>query len=207
MIKRVSRHELDIKNNIIEKYELRDMLFFDIETLGFDRKEKAIVLLSIGKIEEGNEITINQFFAENEGEEELILREALPYFNDNRIWCSYNGLAFDEPFLKDRTNILNLTLKTPRLHYDIFRKIKPYATALGLKRCNLKTVEEYLGISRKDDITGALSIDLYLQYRETGDIITRDKIMLHNYEDVLNLPILFKVIDKINSASLMISKK
>ena len=69
-----------------------------------------------------------------------------------------------------------------------------------MKRCNLKSVERFIGINRKDEINGGISVKLYEEYLSTGRIrIWRDIIMLHNYEDVLNLPKIFKLRYKIET--------
>ena len=89
----------------------------------------------------------------------------------------------------------------PERHFDLYRMIKPYQTQLGLERCNLKSVEKLLGIEREDRIDGALTVQLYRQYAYTNNDGIRDVIMLHNYEDVLYLPELFKLMHELETSS------
>lgn len=188
---------VNIDEDILKTYELSKYLFFDIETTGFNREEHKIILISIGKLLKGK-MKIMQFFADNEEEERLLLEKVSPYFNKSLYWCSYNGIAFDEPFLRKRFEIYNLLLNKPEEHFDLFRKIKPFSKALGLIRCNLKTVEGYVNIKRKDLIDGGQSVELYNEYILNKSEAIRKRILLHNYEDVKNLPEIFKVIYEIN---------
>jgi len=86
---------INITGEIYEKYNLGELVFFDIETTGFDKNKDFIILISIGSFEEAGLLHVDQFFAEGRDEEEEILnclKEALYPF---KSWCSYNGIAFD----------------------------------------------------------------------------------------------------------------
>ena len=71
---------------------------------------------------------------------------------------------------------------------------------MGIDRCNLKTVEKFIGIEREDTIDGGLSVELYNKYLQTSSEDLKEKIMLHNYEDVLNLPQIFHLIYKVDNS-------
>lgn len=79
----------------------------------------------------------------------------------------------------------------------MYRKIKPYSKQLGLERCNLKSVEKYIGIERHDRIDGGMSVELYSEYIQNKDDELKETILLHNYEDVLNLPQIFNLVHDI----------
>jgi hypothetical protein len=68
-----------------------------------------------------------------------------------------------------------------------------------MERCNLKTVEKHLGVEREDQIDGGKSVELYYEFLETNDENIKDILMLHNYEDVLNLPKIFNIIYEVES--------
>ena len=73
---------------------------------------------------------------------------------------------------------------------DIYRMVRPYKELLGLERLNQKTIEQFLGLRRKDRYDGGQLIWIYRAYRDgrsedpKGDL---EKLLLHNYEDVLGM--------------------
>lgn len=73
-----------------------------------------------------------------------------------------------------------------------------------MERYNLKTVEKFLGVHREDQIDGGISVELYCKYLETRNEEIKDIIMLHNYEDVLNLPKIFKLVYEVENNSKLI---
>lgn len=193
--------ELNINLNIFKQYEMDSIVYFDIETTGFDKVEDIIMLISIGWFTDKNSFHIKQYYADDISEEGEILRE----FNSDIVkfdaWCSYNGRAFDEPFIVRRMTKNFLSFNPPVKHIDLYRLIRPYYKQLGMTRCNLKSVEHYVGIQREDKIDGGVSVQLYYKYLENKDEAIRSVIMLHNFEDVLNLPRLFKVVYQIDNES------
>lgn len=168
-----------------------DIIYFDIETTGFDKDNDKIIMISFGKLFNNN-YSIKQYFAEKLWDEKELLKAFLTDIKDEITWCSYNGIAFDEPFIKNRMKANGLDMDLPTEHVDLYRLVRPYYKQLGLERCNLKTVERFIGINRKDRIDGGLSVNLYNEYLNNKDKDIKDVIMLHNYEDVLNLPRIHK---------------
>ncbi|WP_291637386.1 ribonuclease H-like domain-containing protein, partial [Clostridium sp.] len=65
--------------------------------------------------------------------------------------------------------------------------------------CSLKSVEQFTGIKRQDEINGAKWVELYNKYLVKHDEKLTEILMLHNYEDVVNLPKIFKVINTIEN--------
>jgi len=173
------------------------VIYFDIETTGFDKENDKIIMISYGKFC-GDGFVIKQFFADSLYEEKKLLIQFSEDIQNNDTWCSYNGIAFDEPFIKKRMNLNKIHLNLPEEHVDLYRLIRPYYKNLGMERCNLKSVENFLGIHRKDMIDGGLSVDLYNEYLDTKNDDLKKIIMLHNYEDVLNLPTIHKFALNVN---------
>lgn len=191
--------ELVVPSEVYERYDLSKIAFFDIETTGFNKVNDVIMLVSLGYYTEEKKFYTKQYYAEYIEDEECIMEEFKKDIEGFDYWCSYNGIAFDEPYIKKKMEMHKIEFKAPSNHIDLYRLIKPYYTQFGLHRCNLKTIEKYLGIKRRDQIDGGLSAQLYKQYLYTNNDDIRDTIMLHNYEDVLNLPILFNLIYKIDT--------
>lgn len=196
--------KIKIEADIIEKYNMYNIAYFDIETTGFEKDKDYIILISLGYYNENGKFSIKQYFAEELIDEvEILYAFAKDIVKFNR-WCSYNGVAFDEPFIAKRMEKNNIHCSLPIEHIDLYRIIRPYYKQLGMERCNLKTVEKYLGVNREDQIDGGMSVELYYKYLETKEDELKDIIMLHNYEDVLNLPLIFKIIYKVENSTSII---
>ncbi len=194
--------ELILNKEMVNKYEMDSIAYFDIETTGFDKHEDIIMLISLGSFTDKNNFRIKQYYADEKSDEKYVLEAFMEDLKGYDKWCSYNGKAFDEPFINNRmlkNNIENFV--APLEHVDLYRMIKPYYKQLGLTRCNLKSVEQYIGINRLDKIDGGKSVELYREYLSSRSEKLREVIMLHNYEDVLNLPKIFKVVFKIETGS------
>ncbi|MDF2502980.1 ribonuclease H-like domain-containing protein [Clostridium sp.] len=196
------KSKINIDKNMLKKYKMDKIAYFDIETTGFDKEDDVIMLISLGCFLDKESFYIKQYYAENIKEEKNILIQFKQDIKKYSAWCSYNGKAFDEPFIVNRmlkSNISNFI--PPAEHVDLYRLIRPYYKQLGMERCNLKSVEKYIGINRLDKIDGGMSVELYNKYLRTNDEKLKDTIMLHNYEDVLNLPKIFRVVFDIENSS------
>ena len=184
---------------IFKKYKMDAIAYLDVEATGFDMERDKIVLISLGYYLNEDQFKVVQYFAESPSEEECILKEFKKSMNDFEKWCSYNGTAFDEPFLIRKMNIHNLEFRLPSEHIDLFKIIRPFHKKMGMKNCSLKCVEKFTGIKRRDEISGARSVEIYNEYLVKHDEKLKEILMLHNYEDVLNLPKIFKVINTIEN--------
>lgn len=192
--------EVRIEQDIIKKYDMHSIAYFDIETTGFEKEKDYIILISLGYFNEDGSFNIKQYFAEELQDELEVLYAFGSDLSKFTRWCSYNGLAFDEPFIVRRMEKNNIHFTPPLEHIDLYRLIRPFYKQLGMERCNLKTVEKFLGVEREDQIDGGMSVELYYQYLESKNNELKDILMLHNYEDVLNLPRIFKLIYKVDNS-------
>ena len=188
-----------LPKEIYRKFKMGTIAYLDIEATGFDLDRDKIVLISLGYYLNEDQFKIIQFFAESPCEEESILKEFKKSMKNFKRWCSYNGTAFDEPFIVRKMNKFNLGFRLPSEHIDLFRIIRPFHKKMGMKSCSLKSVEKFTGIKRRDEINGARSVEIYNEYLVKHDEKLKEILMLHNYEDVLNLPKIFKVINTIEN--------
>lgn len=191
--------EVNIPKSIYDDYKMENVAYFDIETTGFDKINDSIILISFGSFTNYNNFHIKQYFAESVEDEIKVLFNFDHDIIKYNVWCSYNGIAFDEPFICERMIRANIKFQPPKHHIDLYRLVRPYYKQLGMERCNLKTVEKYMGIRRKDQIDGGISVDLYREFLNTQSEKLKNTIMLHNYEDVLNLPKIHELIYKIQN--------
>lgn len=179
---------------------------FDIETTGLSPKFCKVILIGIVYNNKDKTI-IKQFFALNENEEKELL---LAFINEISLFdkhITFNGFTFDIPFLNSRFKKHNIDFSLNKADdIDILRLVKPYKEKLSLMDCKLKTIEKYIGINRNDIISGKESVELYKDFISTQDKNLKDKILLHNYEDIYYLAKIFKIkdllADKLNSLSI-----
>ncbi|MBU3146322.1 ribonuclease H-like domain-containing protein [Clostridium sp. CF012] len=197
----IKEYEVNVilPKEIFRKYKMDTIAYLDIEATGFDFERDKIVLISLGYYLNEDQFKIVQYFAESPCEEESILKELKKSMNNFEKWCSYNGTAFDEPFVIRKMNRYNLGFRLPSEHIDLFKIIRPFHKKMGMKNCSLKSVEKFTGIKRRDEISGARSVEIYNEYLVKHDEKLKEILMLHNYEDVLNLPKIFKVINTIEN--------
>lgn len=194
MFCRECKENLYIDEKFFDRHNLKDIVFFDIETTGFDKEQDKIVLISLGKFLENGSFLLKQYFADDLEEEKEILTVFKKDIKNYDIWCSYNGMAFDEPFIKKRMELNGIGFNSLKQHIDLYRLIRPYYKQLGMERCNLKTVEKHIGIEREDKIDGGMSVQLYYMYLNTKEDELKSLMLLHNYEDVSNLPKIFELV-------------
>lgn len=185
--------------SIIEKYNLDKCIFIDIECTGFNKNEDRIFCVSIGKLYE-NKYDVTVCF--NPYDEERLLKEIEPLLRCENI-CTFNGIAFDEPFINSRLEKYDMEAVEYKNHYDFYRILQPYSKGLGSKGCSLKSFEELVGISRVDEIDGKECRDKFLLYLEQEDELLVKDIIQHNLEDVLELPKLFLIINKIKEENIL----
>ncbi len=197
---------LSVHEEIFKYYNMDEVVYFDIETTGFDKEEDSVVLISMGTFENNKIFSIKQYFAESLKDEKEILDNFKKDILEYKKWCSYNGMAFDEPFIKKRMEKQNIMFEPPKYHVDLYRLIRPYYKQMGMERCNLKTVEKFINIVREDQIDGGISVDLYEEFLLTSNEKLKETIMLHNYEDVLSLPKIHELISKIENDDKLVRK-
>jgi len=176
-----------IPTHFIDAVKNENLVIFDIETTGLSHQFTKVILVGIITYIEG-ELNLTQILCESEAEEKELLIAILPYFQNNKHYISFNGNAFDIPYLNSRFKFNNIDYQISK-HYsfDILKFVREHKQALNLENYKLKTIEAHLGIHREDTISGKESVELYKIYAETGEIPLRDKILLHNYEDILHM--------------------
>ena len=180
-------------DNLIALASKDDLLYFDIETTGLSRKNNHIYLIGAGFYStEG--LNIIQWFAEDESEELLILKEFISFSSSFIHLVNYNGKSFDIPFTNERLTKYGLDIIEFN-SIDIYTYIKPFKSILSLDDLTQKTIERFLSINREDKYNGGELIPVYKKYVLSKDSVAYEKLLLHNKEDVLNMHYLTKILD------------
>ncbi len=201
VIRHVLDEQINIPDTLKNQIEDRKICFMDIETTGFSRKYNHIIL--IGLLYTNNSKTeIIQFFANNEKDEKNLLCDFIRYASDFEVMITFNGDAFDIPFINCRLAHHSIDYQIKNLQsIDILRIIRNKKNLLGLEKYNLKSIEKTLGINREDTISGKESVEMYYEYIKTKNNDIKDIILRHNYEDIYNLPKIMKIFDIIDHKS------
>lgn len=187
--------------------------YFDLETTGLSRRKDAIVIGGLLRQNDDGSQSLSQLLCEHSKKEADMLAQLWMQLKDCHILITYNGDSFDLPFLKEkllRFGIVSENELPPILSLDlyrIFRRFCPIASLLTNLR--QKTVEEALGLSqyRTDQIDGAQSASLYRKYEALleGELKNqlKEKILLHNKDDLFQLMRLMRLLDKVDLHRIM----
>ena len=170
---------------------LEDALLYDIETTGLNPKASQLYLLGILLFHKENSEFI-QYFAESVRDEEEILEQFFQLCQTKKVLISFNGEGFDNRFIEAMAKSygklpLHLNLK----QLDLFKLIRKRKRFYGLESCSLKSCERFLGIHREDRCSGGELISVYQEYLQDKGSEKKNMLLLHNREDIQNLPALF----------------
>ncbi|HHT97000.1 MAG TPA: ribonuclease H-like domain-containing protein [Clostridiales bacterium] len=181
------------------KYELGDILFFDIETTGFSPKTNYIYLIGCCYYKDST-FHIKQWFSDDLSDEVEIIDAFFKFIKNFKAIIHYNGASFDMPFLQKKSDFYKLNHNFNNLDsIDIYREILQVKNLLNLPNYKLKTIESFLNIKRKDEYSGGELIEVYQSYlglKKIDDLkkITNEetkqilyKLLLHNEDDLRGL--------------------
>lgn len=131
---------------------------------------------------------------------EFLCEEGVDYL------ITYNGSAFDIPFVKQRLELLHLPYILNMYEYDLYNFIRSNTNLKSeIGSISQKNVEAYFGIgtNRKDVISGRESVKLFSEYAVNQDSVIEKIILTHNREDVLQLNHLVNIVGQDNFAGVL----
>ncbi len=165
-----------------------DVLFFDIETTGLSARSAGLYLIGVLAYTDKS-WTLLQFFCEDVADEPAVLQAFFDLLRTKKTLISYNGDGFDIPFLRHMVEQYGLPYSFDAVEsFDLFKKFRPLKRLLGLPDLKLKSCERFLGIDREDRFTGGELIEVYFEWQKTKAPALLDTLLLHNAEDIANLP-------------------
>ncbi|MDO4266452.1 MAG: ribonuclease H-like domain-containing protein [Eubacteriales bacterium] len=195
------------------------IVFFDIETTGLSASRAGLYLIGAVYFEAGAWQLV-QWFAESVFDEEEMVHAFAGLLSEKRraaqrdggkyasvVLVHYNGDMFDIPFIRRVAQHYRLPdVFTGTVSVDLYKKTKPYKAFLGLPDCKLKSVERLFGIFRDDRYSGGELIYVYEEYLRlknlddgsceynAQNLALREQLLetllLHNAEDLFNLPMI-----------------
>lgn len=170
---------------------LEDALLYDIETTGLNPKASQLYLLGILLFHKENSELI-QYFAESVRDEEEILEQFFQLCQTKKVLISFNGEGFDNRFIEAMAKSYGkLPLHLHLKQLDLFKLIRKRKKFYGLESASLKSCERFLGIYREDRCSGGELISVYQDYLQNKNNEKKNLLLLHNREDIQNLPALF----------------
>ena len=168
-----------------------EILFFDIETTGLSPKSAQIYSIGL-LLFKTSKMEVVQLFANSLSEEVEVLQGFLEYCKDKTQLISFNGKAFDTPFLEKSYHQYGIKCPITKLpQLDLFKMIQSRRKFYQLPSYKLKECERFLGIQRADVYTGGELVYVYLEYLEHPTEEAKALLLQHNFEDLLYLPSLF----------------
>ncbi len=176
-------------------------LYFDIETTGLSAQSSYVYLIGCAYEEEGT-YCLTQWMTTEPAEEKDLLRLFFEKAKEYDLLLHYNGTGFDLPFLEKKAKRHCLSYPLSDMEsldlYAVARKLKNYLPTEDLK---LKSVEQFFGFSRTDTFSGGELIEVYAQFLglyRLNEMTNHSKerevtalghiLLLHNAEDIKNLP-------------------
>lgn len=164
-----------------------NLLYLDIETTGLSPETSALTV--IGCCKSGGELM--QWFNESGMEQKQILASFLSYVEKFDTIITYNGGTFDLPFLKKKCEEYGFPYSMDNKNYiDLYKNLRAWKHLLPIKNLKQKSVEEFLGISRADRLSGRQLIKVYQDYIKTKEPELKSMILQHNKEDIMSLPLI-----------------
>ncbi|MBE6036930.1 MAG: hypothetical protein E7223_04815 [Clostridiales bacterium] len=173
----------------------------DIESTGLDPKYTKCIL--VGVVFPGeNCLEAVQILANSRQEEPELLEALNGLLEGVDMLVTYNGRKFDIPYLQYRFEKQRVPQTIwPCSNLDIYRAANKYSLLRQvLPNLRQPTVEAYMGLrtDRTDQIDGGESVRLYEEFETYGNAEDREKILLHNRDDIAQLSRLMALLDKLD---------
>lgn len=167
-----------------------ELLFFDIETTGLSKYRSSLYLIGYLLYDSASGSWISgQYFCESLEDEIPVLKAFFALLHDKTTLVSYNGDRFDLPFLTHLATQYRIPCPLDSMKsIDLLRLFQPLKKLLSLEDLKLKTCEHFLDIAREDRYSGKDLIGIYEQWQKEKDPERLHLLLLHNQEDIENLP-------------------
>lgn len=176
--------DLKLNYDLSQIAPLEDILFMDIETTGFSPASTTLYMIGCAYYD-GITFTCKQYFAERPSEEAEILKLFLESVRNYRVLIHFNGNNFDIPYIQDKCKRYGLECSLMNMvGIDLYKRIAPYKNFIKIPNCKQKTIEQYLGIDRRDNLSGAELVNVYQDYVAVFDVDALSKLLIHNEEDI-----------------------
>jgi uncharacterized protein len=169
-------------------YDQERFIFLDLETLGLF--SRPVILFGLARFSHGR-LECFQYLLRTMDEELAALRATRAFLGDDGVLVTFNGRAFDVPYLRERAAFYGESPLISHPHYDLlppsrkrYRQVFP--------DCRLTTLENRLfGTGRDPDIPSSMVPEFYHAYLTTGNPGPLVPVVDHNRQDIVTLARLF----------------
>ena len=170
-------------------HEPGDFVFLDIETLGLF--SRPIILFGVGFLEHGH-LVVRQYLLRDIAEEPAALLATMDHFSsDHPALVTFNGKAFDAPYILDRLAYYGMDAFTGIPHFDVLHfSRRRWKDEFPSSRLSVLE-KEVLGVHRDADIPGPMVPEFYETYLRSGNYGPLVPVVDHNRQDVISLARLF----------------
>ena len=167
---------------------LPSFIFLDIETTGFSSTPLFLAgVLSVR--EEG--VRVTQLLARDYSEEGAIIALLDDLLSGLTFCITFNGKAFDVPYIRERAKYHKIVLKAAPRQFDLLHPARRMWKH-SLPNCRLVTLEWHiLGRRRVGDVPGWEVPCIYHDYVHTKDARKLRDVLRHNLIDVVSMAELF----------------
>jgi hypothetical protein len=172
-----------------ESFDLRQTLFFDIETSGLSGGAGTYVFEIGAGFFEDDAFCVQQFFMRDLTEEPAYLHAIGGLLDRFEALVTFNGRSFDLPMLNARFTLARQPRRLVRApHLDLLTPARRLWRR-RLDSCSLGALErQVLGVTRgEEEVPGWLVPRLYFDYMQTGDASELAGVFYHNLIDVLSM--------------------
>ncbi len=170
-------------------HDPEDFVFLDIETLGLF--SRPIILIGVAEMC-GAAITVRQYLLRTIDEEEAALSATIGHLaRKNACLVTFNGKAFDLPYVRDRLAYYGIAAELGMPHFDALH-FSRRCWKKKLASCRLTALETAIfGIERRDDVPSQMVPEFYETYLRTGNAGPLVPVVEHNRQDLVTLARLF----------------
>jgi len=164
--------------------EAAGTVLIDTETAGFHGR--PLFLIGLLRCVEG-ELVLSQYFARDYAQEAALLSQFADLLPEIALLVSFNGKAFDWPFVRDRMVYHRLDCEAEFAHLDLLHSSRRRWRS-RLPNCRLQTLERYLcGRWRSGDIPGAEIPQRYHDFVREQEARLISPIFHHNRLDLITM--------------------
>jgi len=176
-------------SELLSFFTFSDVAVMDIETLGLTFNFPIVLVGVLSVTPDGYEA--RQYMAADYHLETPMLSEALNDLSRFPVLVTYNGKAFDIPYVNYRAQLHGIDKSLNQLNVDLLHHARTHYRD-SLPDCRLSTLErEHLGVVREGDIPGGSIPVAYQLFVENCDMSHAEAILEHNLWDLQSLFQLF----------------
>ncbi len=159
------------------------IVFLDLETCGL--RGAPLFLCGTARAVAGR-VRLELLLARDLSEEAAAVTACAQRLAAAEAVVTFNGQAFDLPFLAERARLHRVPLALPAIHCDLLR-VARQRVGRAYGNCRLQTLERHLcGRQRPgDDVPSHLVPEVYERFCRSGDAALLDPILEHNAHDLL----------------------